>query len=135
VRFLRSKFDQPILCIFKKIIRSSIQFLNLVIFSYVVNIKARHMWAKIYSSKFNMCTSLTKILHFLFSLFVFSAFLRMIPLFFLQIMKDSSLLKMNIYTCCYLYMYFLLSYFYFFPLDDFIMFLALLRGICTSKKE
>jgi hypothetical protein len=77
-------------------------------FCYVLKIKAMPIWAKnikyikiiglVYSSKFNMCTSLTQTLHLIFSLFVLPACLWMITLLFLQITKVSALLKLNIYT-------------------------------------
>jgi hypothetical protein len=65
----------------------------------------------LYSSKFNMCTSLIETLHFLFVIVVLLLFLRMMPLFVLQIMEDFALPKVNICTSRCEYMYFLLSYF------------------------
>jgi hypothetical protein len=74
-------------------------------------IEAKKIIGLLYSSKFNMCTSLIKTLHFLFVIVVLLSFSRMMPLFVLQIMEDFALPKVNICTLRCEYMYFLLSLF------------------------
>jgi hypothetical protein len=64
----------------------------------------------VYSSKFNMCTSLIETLYLLFFIVVLPSFLEMMLLFVLQIKEDFALLKVNICTFRCQYMYFLLSY-------------------------
>jgi hypothetical protein len=51
-----------------------------------------------YFPKFNMCTSLTEILHFPLSLLVRTSLLRMFPLYFMQFMRDFALPKLNLCT-------------------------------------
>jgi hypothetical protein len=99
------------------------------------NIKNIKIIGLLYSSKFNMCTSLIEILHFLFVIVI-------LPFIFVD---DAIIYLANcgrLHTSESEHMYFslwiyvllalIISYF---PRDDFIMFLAYLCGICTSKIE
>jgi hypothetical protein len=107
----------------------SIRFPNCVIFYYVLKIKAMPIWAKnikiiglLYSSKFNMCTSLIEILHFLFVIVV-------LPFIFVD---DAIICLANYGRLCTsksehlyfpLWIHVLLALILlYFPLDDFIMF-------------
>jgi hypothetical protein len=82
-----------------------------------------------YFPKFNMCTSLTEILHFPLSIFVLTSLFADVSIIFMQFMRDFALLKLNLCTSRHTSHspIFVLSFIWYYH------FLTQFMGLCTSQ--